>query len=111
KISDSIYMWQAFIIFNFVDRSVSVVEKMTGRVLTTTDGASSALGGGAAKLIGLGGQVLPLLATLLFLVFLVGVASVSYYLIERPGQKLFGRLAQLRWRSSAVPVRSADIAR
>ena len=55
--------------------------------------------------------ILPILATLLFLVLLIGVASVSYYLIERPGQKLFGRLAQLRWRNSSVPVRSADIAR
>jgi hypothetical protein len=103
KISYSIYMWQAFIIFNFVDRPASIVEKITGRVLTTTEGVSSALGGEAGKLIVLGGQVLPILATILFLVVLVAVASVSYHLIERPGQKLFARLAQSRWRTSPSP--------
>jgi peptidoglycan/LPS O-acetylase OafA/YrhL len=36
RISYSIYMWQAFIIFNLIDRPVSMIEKMTGRVLTTT---------------------------------------------------------------------------
>ena len=110
KISYSIYMWQAFIIFNFVDRPVSIAEKITGRVLTTTEGVSSALGGEAGKLIVLGGHILPILATLLFLVVLVAVASVSYYLIERPGQKLFARLAKLRWRNSPVAVRSVGIA-
>jgi peptidoglycan/LPS O-acetylase OafA/YrhL len=110
KVSYSIYMWQAFIIFNFVDRPVSIVEKITGRVLTTTDGVSSALGGEAGKLIVLGGQLLPILATLLFLVFLVAVASVSYYLIERPGQKLFARLAQSRWPSSPAPVHTVSVA-
>jgi peptidoglycan/LPS O-acetylase OafA/YrhL len=109
KVSYSIYMWQAFMIFNFVDRPVSIVEKMTGRVLTTTEGVSSALGGEAGKLIVLGGQVLPILATLLFLVVLVAVASVSYYLIERPGQKLFARLAQWRWRSPPSPVHSVGV--
>ena len=84
RISYSIYMWQAFIIFNLVDRPVSVVEKITQMVLTTTDGAGSALGGEAGKLIVLGDHVLPILATLLFLGALVGVASVSYRLIERP---------------------------
>jgi peptidoglycan/LPS O-acetylase OafA/YrhL len=111
KVSYSIYMWQAFIIFNFVDRPVSIVEKITGRVLTTTEGVSSALGGEAGKLIVLGGHVLPILATLLFLLFLVAVASASYYLIERPGQKLFARLTQSRWRNSLSPVRSVGIAR
>jgi peptidoglycan/LPS O-acetylase OafA/YrhL len=110
KISYSIYMWQAFIIFNFVDRPVSIVEKITGKVLTTTEGVSSALGGEAGKLIVLGGHVLPILVTLLFLVLLVAVASVSYYLIERPGQKLFARLAQSRWRNSPATVRSVGIA-
>jgi hypothetical protein len=108
KISYSIYMWQAFIIFNFVDRPVSIAEKITGRVLTTTEGVSSALGGEAGKLIVLGGHILPILATLLFLVVLVAVASVSYCLIERPGQKLFARLAKLRWRNSPVTVRIAQ---
>ena len=111
KVSYSIYMWQAFIIFNFVDRPVSVVEKITGRVLTATEGVSSALGGEAGKLIVLGGHVLPILVTLLFLVFLVAVASLSYYLIERPGQKLFARLAQSRWRSPSAAVGSVGIAR
>ena len=110
KISYSIYMWQAFIIFNFVDRPVSIVEKITGKVLTTTEGVSSALGGEAGKLIVLGGHVLPILVTLLFLVVLVAVASVSYYLIERPGQKLFARLAQSRWRNSPASVGSVGIA-
>jgi len=110
KISYSIYMWQAFIIFNFVDRQVSIVEKITGKVLTTTEGVSSALGGEAGKLIVLGGHVLPILVTLLFLVVLVAVASVSYYLIERPGQKLFARLAQSRWRNSPASVGSVGIA-
>ena len=111
KVSYSIYMWQAFIIFNFVDRPVSIVEKITGRVLTTTDGVSSALGGEAGKLIVLGGHRLPILVTLLFLVLLVAGASVSYYLSERPGQKLFAYLAQSRWRSSSAAVGSVGIAR
>jgi len=93
QISYSIYMWQAFIIFNFVDRPVSMLEKMTGHSFTTTDSASSALGGEAGKLIVLGGHVLPIVATLLFLGFLIVVASISYYLVEKPGQELFARLA------------------
>jgi peptidoglycan/LPS O-acetylase OafA/YrhL len=44
-------------------------------------------------LIVLGGHVLPIVATLLFLGFLIVVASISYYLIEKPGQELFARLA------------------
>jgi peptidoglycan/LPS O-acetylase OafA/YrhL len=111
KISYSIYMWQAFIIFNFVDRAVSIVEKKTGWVLTTTEGVSSALGGEAGKLIVLGGHVLPMLVTVLFLVLLVAVASVSYYLIERPGQKLFARFAQSRWRPLSAPVRPVGVVR
>ena len=110
KVSYSIYMWQAFIIFNFIDRPVSIVEKITGRVLTTTEGVSSALGGEAGKLIVLGGHLFPVLVTLLFLVFLVTVASVSYYLIEQPGQKLFARFAQSRGRHLAAPVRPIGIA-
>jgi peptidoglycan/LPS O-acetylase OafA/YrhL len=110
KISYSIYMWQAFIIFNFVDRPVSIAEKITGRVLTTTEGVSSALGGEAGKLIVLGGHVLPIAATLLFFAFLVAAASASYYLIERPGQKLFARLAQWRGRQSSAVVRPVGIA-
>jgi peptidoglycan/LPS O-acetylase OafA/YrhL len=93
RISYSIYMWQAFIIFNFVDRPVSIIEKMTGWILTTTEGVSSALGGEAGKLIVLGGHLVPILVTLLFVGVLVAVASVSYYLIEKPGQQLFARLA------------------
>jgi hypothetical protein len=93
RISYSIYMWQAFIIFNFVDRPISMIEKMTGRVLTTTEGASSALGGEAGKLIVLGGHIMPILMTMLFVGFLIAVASVSYYLIEKPGQELFAGLA------------------
>jgi peptidoglycan/LPS O-acetylase OafA/YrhL len=86
RISYSIYMWQAFIIFNLVDRPISVIEKITHKALTVSDNAGSALGGEAGKLIMLGGHVLPILATLLFLGVLVAVASVSYLLIERPGQ-------------------------
>src|SRR6201999_37268 len=56
KVSYSIYMWQAFIIFNFVDRPVSIVEKITGQVLTTTD-TSSALGSEAANFTVLGGHL------------------------------------------------------
>jgi peptidoglycan/LPS O-acetylase OafA/YrhL len=92
RISYSIYMWQAFIIFNLVDRPVSIAEKITHRVLTTTDGAGSALGGEAGKLIVLGGHVLPILVTLLFLGVLIAVASVSYRLIEQPGLE-WARLA------------------
>ncbi|WP_167558780.1 acyltransferase family protein [Bradyrhizobium canariense] len=95
RISYSIYMWQAFIIFNFVDRPISMLEKMTGHVFATTEGASSALGGEAGKLIVLGGHVVPILVTILFVGFLIAVASVSYYLIEKPGQELFAGLA--RW--------------
>jgi peptidoglycan/LPS O-acetylase OafA/YrhL len=92
RISYSIYMWQAFIIFNLVDRPVSITEKITHRVLTTTDGAGSALGGEAGKLIVLGGHVLPILVTLLFLGVLIAVASISYRLIEQPGLE-WARLA------------------
>jgi peptidoglycan/LPS O-acetylase OafA/YrhL len=35
----------------------------------------------------LGGQLLPILATMLYLAVLVVVASVSYLLIEQPGQE------------------------
>ena len=120
RISYSIYMWQAFIIFNFVDRPVSIIEKMTGRVLTTTEGVGSALGNEASKLIVLGGHFLPILVTLLFVGFLVAVASVSYYLIEKPGQQLFARLAGRQRRSgspaqdggrSREAVQSAGVAR
>lgn len=110
KVSYSIYMWQAFIIFNFVDRAVSIVEKKTGWILTTTEGVSSALGGDAGKLIVLGGHVLPIFVTILFLALLVAVASVSYYLIERPGQKMVARFAQSRGRQLAAPVRPIGIA-
>jgi peptidoglycan/LPS O-acetylase OafA/YrhL len=96
RISYSIYMWQAFLIFNFVDRPVSIIEKMTGWVLTTPVGAGSALGSEASKLIVLGGHLVPILVTLLYLGLLVGVASVSYWLIEKPGQELFARLARRR---------------
>lgn len=109
RISYSIYMWQAFIIFNFVDRLVSMVEKMTGRVLTTTEGVSSPLGGEAGKLIVLGGQVLPILATVFFVVLLVAVATASYCLVERPGQKLFARVARWRGRNLLSPARSVGI--
>jgi len=119
RISYSLYMWQAFIIFNFVDRPVSIIEKMTGRVLTTTEGVGSALGNEASKLIVLGGHFLPILVTLLFVGFLVAVASVSYYLIEKPGQQLFARLARRQRRSGSLsqdggrsrsPVQSAGVA-
>jgi peptidoglycan/LPS O-acetylase OafA/YrhL len=103
RISYSIYMWQAFIIFNFVDRPVSIFEKMTGQVLTTTEGAGSALGNEASKLIVLGGHFVPLLVTMLYLGLLIAVASISYYLIEKPGQELFTRLARWRWRRSGSP--------
>jgi peptidoglycan/LPS O-acetylase OafA/YrhL len=96
RISYSIYMWQAFIIFNLVDRPVSIVEKITHRVLTTTDGVSSALGSEAGKLIVLGGQLVPILVTLLYLGLLVAVASVSYRLFEKPDPELFA--AFTRWR-------------
>jgi len=95
RISYSIYMWQAFIIFNLVDRPVSIVEKITHRVLTTTD-AGSALGGDAGKLIVLGGHLMPLLVTALYLGVLVIVASISYRLIEKPAQD---------WFRAAVPAR------
>ena len=95
RISYSIYMWQAFIIFNFIDRPVSMIEKMTGKTLTTIEGAGSALGSEAGKLIVLGGYILPIVATLFFVGVLISVASVSYYLIEKPGQILFARLD--RW--------------
>jgi peptidoglycan/LPS O-acetylase OafA/YrhL len=88
RISYSIYMWQAFIIFNVVDRPVSVAEKITHKVLTATD-ASSALGGEAGKLIVLGGHVMPLALTLAYLAMLVAVAGLSYRFIEKPAQEWF----------------------
>jgi hypothetical protein len=97
RISYSIYMWQAFIIFNFIDRAVSFVEKITHRTLTV-EGAASPLGNEGGKLIVLGGHVLPLLATGLFLVVLIAVASVSYRLIELPGQKW---ARSMRWNRKA----------
>jgi peptidoglycan/LPS O-acetylase OafA/YrhL len=96
RISYSIYMWQAFIIFNFVDRPVSVIEKMTGQVLTTTEGAGSALGSEAGKLIVLGGHLLPILVTVLYVGLLIAAASLSYWLIEKPGQEMFARFVRRR---------------
>ena len=93
RISYSIYMWQAFIIFNFVDRPVSMIEKMTGHVLTTTVRVGATFGDETRKLILLDGQLLPILVTMLFVGLLVAVAGVSYYLIEKPGQRLFARRA------------------
>jgi peptidoglycan/LPS O-acetylase OafA/YrhL len=93
RISYSIYMWQAFIIFNFVDRPVSMIEKMTGHVLTTTVRVGATFGDETRKLVLLDGHLLPILVTMLFVGLLVAVAGVSYYLIEKPGQKLFARLA------------------
>jgi hypothetical protein len=87
-------MWQAFVIFNLVDRPVSIVEKITHRMLTA-EGASSALGGEAGKLIVLGGHFMPLLVTALYLLVLVAVASISYRLFEKPGQVWFGAAAPL----------------
>jgi peptidoglycan/LPS O-acetylase OafA/YrhL len=97
RISYSIYMWQAFIIFNLVDRLVSIVEKITHKALTM-EGANSALGGEAGKLIVLNGHLMPLLVTALYLVVLVAVASVSYRFFEKPGQAWFGAPAPLRER-------------
>jgi peptidoglycan/LPS O-acetylase OafA/YrhL len=93
RISYSMYMWQAFIIFNLVDRPVSMIEKMTGRVLTITVLAGETFGNETRKLIVLDGHLLPIGVTIMFVVLLIAVASVSYYLIEKPGQKLFARLA------------------
>jgi peptidoglycan/LPS O-acetylase OafA/YrhL len=93
RISYSIYMWQAFIIFNFIDRAVAVLEKVTGQTFTTTAPVDAATGIDAGKLIAFGGQVAPILATLFFVALVIAVASASYYLIEQPGQRLFGRLA------------------
>ena len=56
--------------------------------MTTTD-ASSALGGEAGKLIVLGGHLMPLVVTALYLAVLVVVASISYRWIEKPGQDWF----------------------
>ena len=75
---------------------------MTGRILTTTD-TSSALGSEAAKLIVLGGHLVPILVTLLYLALLIAVAAVSYYLIEKPGQQLFARLGPWQWRRVVSP--------
>jgi len=94
RISYSIYMWQAFIIFNFIDRAVAVLERVTGQTFTTTASVDAATGIDAGKLIAFGGQVVPILATLFFVALVIAVASASYYLIEQPGQRLFGRLAQ-----------------
>jgi peptidoglycan/LPS O-acetylase OafA/YrhL len=98
RISYSIYMWQAFIIFNFVDRPVSMIEKMTGRVLTTTIEVGATFGNETRKLILLDGHLQPLVVTMFFVVLLVAVASVSYHWIEKPGQKLVEHLA--RWSGS-----------
>jgi peptidoglycan/LPS O-acetylase OafA/YrhL len=95
RISYSIYMWQAFIIFNLVDRPVSIVEKIIHKALTM-EGANSALGGEAGKLIVLNGHLMPLLVTALYLVVLVAVASISYRFFEKPGQAWFGAPAPLR---------------
>jgi peptidoglycan/LPS O-acetylase OafA/YrhL len=89
RISYSIYMWQAFIIFNFVDRPVSMLEKVTGQAFTTTEGAD--LGGEAVKLIVFGGHVMPIVVTLLFAGLVVAVASASHHFIEKPGQEWFAR--------------------
>jgi peptidoglycan/LPS O-acetylase OafA/YrhL len=115
QISYSIYMWQAFIIFNFVDRPVSMLEKATGQAFTTTEGVDPALGGEAVKLIVFGGHVVPIVVTLLFVGLVVAVGSASYYLVEKPGQDWFARAttwllnraAQVRRRSLRPNLASA----
>jgi hypothetical protein len=94
RISYSIYMWQAFIIFNFIDRAVATLEKVTGQTFTATTPADPALGLEAGKLIVFGGHLVPILATLFFIALVIAVASASYYLVELPGQRLFARLAR-----------------
>lgn len=94
RISYSIYMWQAFIIFNFVDRAVAALEKVTGRTFTTTAPVDAVRGMDAGKLIAFDGQIVPILATLVFVALVIAVATASYYLIEMPGQRLFARLAR-----------------
>jgi hypothetical protein len=94
RISYSIYMWQAFIIFNFIDRAVATLEKVTGQTFTATTSADAALGKEAGKLIVFGGQIVPILATLFFVALVIAVASASYYLVEKPGQQVFARLAR-----------------
>lgn len=94
RISYSIYMWQAFIIFNFIDRAVAALEKATGQTFTTTVPVDAVTGSDAGKLIVFGGQVVPILATLFFVALVIVVASASYYLVEKPGQRLFARLAR-----------------
>jgi hypothetical protein len=94
RISYSIYMWQAFIIFNFIDRAVATLEKVTRQTFTATAPADPALGLDAGKLIVFGGHVVPILATLFFVALVIAVASVSYYVVELPGQRLFARLAR-----------------
>jgi hypothetical protein len=66
---------------------------VTGRTFTATTPADAALGKEAGKLIVFGGHVVPILATLLFVALVIAVASASYYLVEKPGQQLFARLA------------------
>jgi hypothetical protein len=94
RISYSIYMWQAFIIFNFIDRAVAVLEKVTGRTFTTTAPIDAVSGMDAGKLIAFDGYVVPILATLFFVGLVIAVASASNYLIEMPGQRLFARIAR-----------------
>jgi peptidoglycan/LPS O-acetylase OafA/YrhL len=93
RISYSVYMWQAFVILNFVNRPISMIEKITGHVLTVIDDSGSALGNEAVKMIALDGHVLPIALTLLYIGILVVMASASYALIEKPGQKLFAHVA------------------
>jgi peptidoglycan/LPS O-acetylase OafA/YrhL len=51
----------------------------------------------------LGGHVVPIVVTMLFVGLLVAVASVSYHFIEKPGQEWFARAA--RWLRGSDPSR------
>jgi peptidoglycan/LPS O-acetylase OafA/YrhL len=56
-------------------------------------------------LVVLGGHWLPILVTVGYIGVLIAVASVSYSLIEKPGQMLFARFARSgRARTKAIVI-------
>ena len=102
RISYSIYMLHALVIYHLIHPGIKIIEKVMGHALTANEIMSvGPLSGEATKLIVLGSRTQADLLTLLYLGVLLGIATFSYQFIELPGQEYFGNFAR-RARSPTV---------
>jgi peptidoglycan/LPS O-acetylase OafA/YrhL len=77
KLSYSIYMIHMFLLYRFVN-GLSFVEKMTGFDAVSSRGINNSVGGGAWFSDAM---------TILFLTIVIGLATLTYRFVERPGQQ------------------------